>query len=58
MVLTALVLEGRELKFFAFYVASGTVSKVEVADILPEDWQDLLQELWPSDFHKLYNQES
>lgn len=58
MVLIASALEGRELKFFAFYVTSGTISKVEVAVILPEDWQDLLYKLWPSDFLKLYSQES
>lgn len=58
MVLIASVLEGRKLKFFAFYVTSGTISKVEVAVILPEDRQDLLHKLWPSDFLKLYNQES
>lgn len=49
---------GRELKFFTFYFTSGTISKVEVAVIPPEDWPDLLQELWPSDFLKLYSQKS
>lgn len=55
MVLIASVLEGRKLKFLAFCVTSGTISKVEVAAILPEDRQDLLHKLWPSDFLKLYN---
>lgn len=56
--LIASVWEGRELKFFAFYVASGSISEVEVVVILPEDCQDLLRKLWPSDFLKLYNRES
>lgn len=45
MVLIASVLEGRKLKFLAFCVTSGTISKVEVAAILPEDRQDLLHKL-------------
>lgn len=35
------------LEVLSFYVTFGTIFKVEVAVILPEDWQDLLQRLWP-----------
>jgi len=57
MVLSAAVSEGRELRFSAFCLTSGTISEVEVAVTLPEDWQDLLHRLWPADFLKLYGQE-
>ncbi|KAK2533703.1 hypothetical protein Q9233_004917 [Columba guinea] len=42
VVLIASVSEKRELKFFAFYVTSGSFCEVEVAVVLPQDWQDLL----------------
>lgn len=58
MVLIASAGQGRESKLFAFHVTLGTISKVEVAVVLPEDWHDFLHELWPSDFLKLYSQES
>lgn len=58
MVLIASVSEKRELKFFAFYVTSGSVCEVEVAVVLPQDWQDLLHKLWLTDLLKLYSRKA
>lgn len=46
------------LEVLSFYVTFGTIFKVEFAVILPEDWQDLLQRLWPPNLLKVYNQKA